>query len=338
MIAIESVRVSLDDAMQAAVQALLAVGVPAENAHLQADLLIDAEARGLPSHGLLRLPRVIDRIRNRVADPVATGRINWRGDALASVDGQNGLGPVVGVHALEVISERCSNSAGVAAAAVHSCNHLGMLAWYARKIADRGQVCIAMTTSEALMHPYGGRIAMVGSNPIAIGVPAQPRALVFDMATSLVSMGKIHDHANRKAQLEPGWALDEDGEETVDAERAKRGSIAPFGGAKGYGLGLAFEVLVTALTGAALGRDVVGTLDSIHPSNKGDVFIVAEAGFGDAVSEYLAAVRTSPPVDPANPVRAPGDSSDVRRDRAATEGIALPGALWDEICTLPLNF
>ncbi|MER6523875.1 Ldh family oxidoreductase [Streptomyces sp. NPDC001508] len=331
----EVVRVAVEDAMRVAVDALIKAGVPAENARLQADLLVDAEARGLPSHGLLRLPRVLERIGNRVTDPVTSGRITWRGQALASVDGQNGLGPVVGAHALDVISQRCADGAGVAAAAVHSCNHLGMLAWYVRRIADRGQVCIALTTSEALMHPYGGRIAMVGSNPVAIGVPARPRPLVFDMATSLVSMGKIHDHANRGARLEPGWALDEDGEDTVDAERAKRGSIAPFGGAKGYGLGLAFEVLVTALTGAALGREVAGTLDSVHPSNKGDVFIVAEAGFGDAVSEYLAAVRASAPVDPASPVRVPGDSSEARRLRAVTDGIELPAGLWDEISTLP---
>ena len=184
------------------------------------------------------------------------------------------------------------------------------------------------------MHPHGGRVAMVGSNPIAIGVPAAPQPLVFDMATSSVSMGKIHDHANRGTQLQPGWALDEHGEPTVDAERAKLGSIAPWGGTKGYGLGLAFEVLVAALTGSALGRDVAGTLDSTRLATKGDVFIVAESSHVGAVSDYLAAVRASAPIDSAEPVRVPGDSSDRRYARAQADGIAVPVALWDEIVTL----
>ncbi len=329
-------RVTVEDAAQLAVAALIKAGAPDENARLQADLLVDAEARGLPSHGLLRLPRVVARIQNGVTDPASVGRLTWQGDALAKVDGGNGLGPVVAMRALDAVSARAAERTGVAVAAVHSSNHLGMLAFYVRRIAQRGQVCIALTTSEALMHPYGGRQAMVGSNPIAIGVPAQPRPLVFDMATSLVSMGKIHDYANRGAVLEAGWALDENGEATVDAERAKRGAIAPFGGAKGYGLGLAFEVLVAALSGSALGRDVAGTLDSTRVANKGDVFIVAEADSVSDISDYLAAVRESAPIDEANPVRVPGDSSDDRYARALVSGVTLPAELWDEIAALAL--
>ena len=330
----ESTVVPLDEAVQVAIRALIKAGAPDENAGLQAELLVDAEARGLPSHGLLRLPRLIARIVNGVCDPAAVGRLTWQGDALALVDGLHGLGPVVGVHALEAVSARAAQSTGVAIAAAYSSNHLGMLSWYVRRVAARGQACIALTTSEALMHPHGGRVAMVGSNPIAIGVPAAPQPLVFDMATSSVSMGKIHDHANRGTQLQPGWALDEHGEPTVDAERAKLGSIAPWGGTKGYGLGLAFEVLVAALTGSALGRDVAGTLDSTRLATKGDVFIVAESSHVGAVSDYLAAVRESAPIDPAEPVRVPGDSSDRRYARAQADGIAVPVALWDEIVTL----
>lgn len=330
----EGTTVTVDEALDVAGAALIKAGVPDENARLQADLLVDAEARGLPSHGLLRLPRVIERIANGVSDPVTRGRITWRGSALAEVDGGNGLGPVVAVHALDAVSARAAEATGVAVAAISSSNHLGMLAWYVRRVAQRGQLCLALTTSEALMHPYGGRTAMVGSNPIAVGVPASPQPLVFDMATALVSMGKIHDHANRGAQLQAGWALDCDGDPTVDPVRAMQGAIAPFGGAKGYGLGLAFEVLVTALTGAALGRDVAGTLDSVRPANKGDVFIVAESGSAQAISRYLDAVRESAPIDPAEPVRIPGDSSDARYAHALAAGIRLPAALWDEIVAL----
>nr|WP_201762373.1 Ldh family oxidoreductase [Pseudarthrobacter psychrotolerans] len=179
-------------------------------------------ASGHPSHGLLRLPRVIERIANGVADPVTTGRSEWRGDAFLAVDGERGLGPVVAEKALTEISQRAKKT-GVALAAISNSNHLGMLAIYAEDVARKGQVLIALTTSEALVHPWGGRKALLGTNPVAIGVPAEPHPFVLDMATGLVSMGKVHDYAHRRQSLEPGWALDGHGDPTLDASAAKDG-------------------------------------------------------------------------------------------------------------------
>src|SRR5690606_34961065 len=189
----------------------------------------DELIKGHVSHGLLRLPRLIQRIKNGVADPNATGTISWRGSALLDVDGQNGLGPVVALHAMNRSCAKVEET-GVATAAIKNCNHLGMLAWYAEKVASSGKVILALTTSEALVHPWGGRKAMIGTNPIAIGVPAHPRPFVLDMATSEVSMGKIHDYANRQEPIPSGWALDKDGNSTTDARAATQGAIAPFGG------------------------------------------------------------------------------------------------------------
>jgi L-2-hydroxycarboxylate dehydrogenase (NAD+) len=324
------VLISLDGASVVAVTALVNAGVPVGAANLQVELLLDAEARGLPSHGLLRLPRLIERIANGVADPVTIGAHRWYGDGLLLVDGQRGLGPVVASAALDEISKR-ARTAGVACAAIASSNHLGALAWYVRRVAEAGQIGIALTTSEAIMHPHGGRVAMVGSNPIAIGVPARPEPLVLDMATSAIPMGKVLDYANRGADLEPGWARDSSGAPTTDANAAKDGSIAPFAGAKGYGLGLALEVLVASLTGSELGTRVVGTLDSVHMANKGDVFMVIDVPSAtalDNVSAYLGEVRKSPAADPAEPVAVPGDGSSVRREHALANGIDVPDEVW----------
>jgi len=114
---------------------------------------------------------------------------------------------------------------GMACAVIHSSNHLGMLAWYVESIARAGQIGIATTISEALVHPWGGRLAMQGTNPLAIGIPATPDPLVLDMSTGLISMGKVHDYALRGRPLEPGWALDASGEPTTSADAAKAGSI-----------------------------------------------------------------------------------------------------------------
>jgi LDH2 family malate/lactate/ureidoglycolate dehydrogenase len=309
--------------------ALRRVSVPEDHAEQQLSLLLEAELRGYPSHGLLRLSRIIERIANGVVDPRATGEGRWRGAALLDMDGMQGLGPVVALSALDAISARARET-GVAMAAIRRCDHLGMLAWYAEKIALKGQVLIALTISEALVHPWGGREAMLGTNPVAIGVPASPTPFVFDMATSIVAMGKIHDHAARGEPIPPGWALDAAGDPTTDAAAAKAGAIAPFGGAKGYGLGLAFEVLVASMAACALGPDVRGTLDSTQPCNKGDVFIVMEpaAHMSALVSEFLDDIRRSVPSDPAHPVRVPGDRAFEMRDRRRTQDITVAPAVW----------
>lgn len=322
----------VEEIRSTALQALTSAGVSPENSEIQLSLLLDAEMRGVASHGLLRLPRVIERIQNGATDPASSAILEWRATALLDVDGRQGLGPVVAMQALDKICERARET-GVASAVIRNCDHLGMLAWYAEHVAARGQILIALTVSEALVHPWGGRKAMLGTNPIAIGIPTSQAPFVFDMATSLVSMGKIHDHANRGVPIPLGWALDAEGNATTDATAAKNGAIAPFGGAKGYGLGLAFELLVTSLTGAAIGTAVKGTLDSTIPCNKGDVFIVVEprSGIAPVISDFMEELRNSPPIDPAAPVRIPGDRARSTRDQSAVQDIALPAEIWSKI-------
>jgi L-2-hydroxycarboxylate dehydrogenase (NAD+) len=326
------VVVSVDECTQAAMLALASVGVPEEHARTQVDLLIDAELRGVPSHGMLRFQRIYDRISNGFADAQTRGAHHWRGEAFLSVDGQNGLGPVVAQHAVATIAERAKQT-GIAVAAISASNHIGMLAWYAEKIAEAGQVSIILTTSEALVHPFGGRVALLGTNPIAIGVPTDTGPFVIDLATSLVSMGKIHDHANRGAALQPGWAVDAQGNPTTDANAAKSGAIAPFGGAKGYALGLAFELLVTALTGAALGRDVTGTLNASKLCNKGDVFIIIDplSGQGAALSAYLDVLRSTPPAEGFEQVLIPGERGRAMRTERRAAGLNLADEMWNTL-------
>lgn len=326
------VTIDIVPAISTCIKALRLAGVPLENAQIQTDLLVEAELRGRASHGLQRLPRIIQRIANGVADPETTGVAQWKGTALLEVDGCHGLGPVVAFSALKQISTRARET-GVATATVSNCNHIGMLALYAQRIAEQGQILVAMTTSEALVHPWGGRKALIGTNPIAIGVPALPTPFVLDMATSLVSMGQIHDYANRDQPLQPGWALDIHGEPTLDAKAARDGAIAPFGDAKGYALGLAIEVLVAGLTGSALGTDVKGTLDNRQPCNKGDVFIVLQPAHNaaQAISAYLDAIRQCEPTRADRPVLVPGDrAEDVRRNSLA-HGVRLPVDIWKQI-------
>ena len=301
-------------------------GVPAGNAAVQAALLVDAQARGLASHGLMRLPRILERIANGVADPRATGVHEWRAPGVLKVDGQQGLGPVVALSALAAAVERARSQGVVVVSIAHS-NHIGSLGFYAERMAAAGQCLLAFTTSEALVHPWGGRSAMLGTNPIAIGVPTGGTPFVMDTATSIVSMGKIHDHAARGAPIPADWALDAEGNATTDAAKARDGAIAPFGGAKGYALGLAFELLVAGLAGAALGRAVKGTLDSTEPCTKADLFIVIDQPVA-ALDAYLALIREAPPAEGFSHIRIPGERGRALREERRRKGIPVNDALW----------
>lgn len=324
--------IAVEEARNRSIEALMNAGVPREYAIIQTDVLIEAELRGNPSHGLLRLPMIIKRIRNGVTNPGAKGSSEWILESFLLVDGENGLGPVVAWNAINKISEK-SESTGISIAAVSNSNHIGMLAWYAEKVAKSGKVLIGLTTSEALVHPWGGREAMVGTNPITVGVPASPKPFILDMATSLVSMGKIHDYANRKESIPDNWALDSLGNPTTDPEKAKKGALTPFGDAKGYALGLAIEVLVGSLTRSALGRNISGTLDSSTKCNKGDIYIVINplGSQLESVSSYLDEIRDSSPSDPNRPVLVPGDRAIAERKKNLEEGIDVPDSIWMEV-------
>lgn len=320
--------------VQSLIRSLLEqAGVPPSHALLQCENFLEAELRGHPSHGLQRLPRLLSRIERGLADPEARGRQIWSGSAFLSVDGGRGLGPVVGLAAVETMLSRI-NEAGIAVAAIRNANHLGMLAPYVEKIAAAGAAGVALSSSEALVHPFGGTQPMLGTNPIAIAMPSGKNSFVLDLATGTVSMGKIHDYARRGIPLPKGWALDRDGAPATDAEAAKTGAITPFGGAKGYGLGLGLELLVAALAGSAFAPDIRGTLDDEHVANKGDVLIAIRPGVpgvAAAIEAYLESIRQS---RGASTVRVPGDGARRRRQRAIEQGIDIDPMLWGQLAEM----
>jgi LDH2 family malate/lactate/ureidoglycolate dehydrogenase len=319
-------------------QILRGFGVPPGEAATQSWALVEADARDHPSHGVQRLTTIVDRIRAGLVVTPAQIAAEWATPAALRIDGGRGLGPVVALRAVEMIGARSAET-GIAVATISNSNHVGMLSLYAERLARLGRVCIAMSTSEALVHPWGGRQAMLGTNPIAIGTPNGEEPVIVDMATSAVSMGRILSHADRGVALSDGWAIDEYGYATTDPIAAVSGALAPFGGAKGYALGAGVEVLVGILTNSALGRDVVGTLDAQHVCNKGDVLIAIDPKvFGDApndaLANFTAALRSSPAVDPAVPVAVPGDRSRARYAHRRATGIDVATTVLDRLQAL----
>lgn len=316
-----------------AVRVLEAQGTPPAAAEMQARVLVEADLRGQHSHGLQRLPTIVERITNGVIDPAGLPRKRWVSESFLEVDGARGLGPVVAFGVVDRLIER-ADEVGFAVAAVHNNNHLGILACYVERIALAGQIGVAFTTSEALVHPWGGRKAMVGTNPVGMGVPTGGEPFLLDMATGAVSRGKILAFARAGRPLSLGWALDVEGNPGTDASLAIDGAISPFGGGKGYALGLGLELLVAALTGSELGERVRGTLDTTSVCNKGDLFLVFSpealglTGIVDRVAAYLDEIRASPSAPGAERIDVPGDRARRTRTERAAHGIPIDDSVW----------
>ncbi len=330
------VTISVDAARSVSERVLLNLDVSAEHAAIQVDLLLEAELRGRASHGLMRLPTIAKRLQNGVAKPGVTGTHRWVANGFLAVDGEHGLGPIVAMAAITEAVKRVPEQ-GIVIAAISKCNHLGMLSWYAEKITSHGIAAIILSTSEALVHPWGGKKAMIGTNPIAIGLPAFGTPFVSDLATSAISMGEIHSYASRGILLPPGLAIDRNGDATQNAAEAKEGAIAPFGGPKGYALGLAIELLVAMISRTSVGRDISGTLDTTLPATKGDIFILidgrAEENLLSTIARYLSDVRAS---GQGTGVLIPGDRALATRQKNLQDGLDLPDRIWNEISAFSL--
>lgn len=328
-----TVTVARDELTELATEFLCERGAPAAAARVQAVHLVEAELRGHPSHGVRRLEVIGARMENGVLDPAAAPRLEWIGAAALRVDGRCGFGPVSAYAAVDALIERVPAS-GVAVASLSRTHHLGMLAPYVERLAAVGLVGIVLSATEGLVHPWGGAGALLGTNPIGIGIGATGGDLILDMSTGATSAGKILDYHARGLPLPEGWAVDPGGEPTTDAAAAAKGAISPFGGPKGYALGLAFGTLVGALTDSALGTEVHGTLDAEKETTKGDVIVafgtslVAGGDTRDKVGDYLDRVRAS---GRTAAVQVPGDRARAERARRMEDGVPIAHDVWQSL-------
>lgn len=327
------IRVTAEEMTCRATEFLIARGAPEDTAQIQAAHLVEAELRGHPSHGLRRLIVLGGRIERGLIDPAAQPQLDWVATGALRVDGRRGFGPVAAYRAVDALVERI-RSTGIAAASLRNTHHLGMLAPYVERMADAGAIGIVLSSTEGLVHPWGGAGALLGTNPIGIGVPATGGDVTVDMSTGAVSVGKILDYRAKNLPLPDGWAVDASGVPTTDAAAAAEGAISPFGGPKGYALGLAFGAMVGALTGTAFGPDVYGTLDVEHQTTKGDVIVAfdaatfAGADMRDPLGGYLDLVRAS---GTGAPVTIPGDRARTARAERLRDGVEIATDVWEQL-------
>ena len=333
-------RVPLGELESTAARTLIIRGATEAEAECVTRTLVNADLRGQHSHGVIRLTTICGRIEAGLIKPSVEPVVEKAAPTLLRVDGKAGFGQVIAWKVMEEVMSLAEEQ-GMALATVRNNNHIGMLGNYLEEAAGRGKILVVLTTSEAMVRPYGGRERMLGTNPIGIGIPAHPRPFVLDMATSETAIGKLIESKARGEPIPEDWAVDESGLPTTDPSAALLGAINPFGGAKGYGLGLAVSLLAGLMSGGAPDPEVVGTLDTENECNKGDLFLAidpdAMAGHGsfvEDISQYLDRFRASAPVPGTDKVLVPGDRGASRAERAKAEGVPIAPSVWKEIRAL----
>src|SRR5712691_2633125 len=190
--------------------------VPEADARLAADVLSAADRRGVDSHGVARLRTYVDLLTVGRINPRPTLRIVRETASTATVDGDNGLGLVVGPKANQIAMDK-AQQAGTGWVAVCHTNHFGIGGYYVLKAIERDMIGWSMTNTTRAVAPFGGAERMLGTNPLAVGVPAgEEPPIVLDMSTCTVPYGKIEMAVRRGESIPLGWAIDGEGRPTTD--------------------------------------------------------------------------------------------------------------------------
>ncbi len=250
------------DRLQARVTRLfMACGMDGADAGLLAESLVQADLRGIHSHGVLRVPDYVAKLTREGVDPAGRPTLLVDSGAALVVEANNAMGQIAGRFAMDRAMAR-ARDVGVALAAVRGSNHCGALDWYTMRAAEEGFLALAGSNALPTMAPWGGRDKIVGLNPLSVAVPAAGRPpLVLDMALGQTAHGKIRVYAQKGEPLPEGWAFDAEGRPTRDAAAALAGLIQPIGGPKGIGLAVMVGLLSTVLSGAAYGT-ASGTMET----------------------------------------------------------------------------
>jgi L-2-hydroxycarboxylate dehydrogenase (NAD+) len=319
---------------------LIAEGVAEEQARTCALRLLEADARGQRAHGIGRLPAYARRIEEGGLNARAQPRLERESTVTGLVDGDNGLGPVVMTYATNVAIAKAREH-GLAWIGVRRSNHAGAGGAYAQLVVDQGLIAIfAAVANINQLAPWGGTEALLGPNPIAIGIPSgKEPGFVLDMATTTVSLGTVRQAVAAGRALPVGWLMDDAGRPVTNPKLVEGAMLVPIGGYKGYGLSLAVAALAGTLNGAASGSNVVNHLqDWTTPTNTGQMIIALDPDvfrprqdFHDEMDTRLHEIRASRPMPGASTILVPGDRSSANRQKAAQAGLEVGASLLAEL-------
>ncbi len=335
-------RIPADRLVDFTTEVLVAQGVLRAHAVTTGERLVEADLRGRSGHGLMRLPLYSRRIQAGGYNLDPDIRMMKETPVSALIDGDNGIGQVVMTVAAETaISKAKENGIGWVAT-VHS-NHAGAAGIYPAMALAEGLGAMYFAVANANgMPPWGGREKLLGTNPMAIAVPARNQnPFQLDIATTVASHGTIKVAAQRGEEMPVGWVIDMDGNPITDPNKAEEGFLVPIGGYKGAGLNFMIGIFAGIMTGAAFGRDVVGFRhDHETPTNTGqsmivfrpDLFIDMDA-FEDRMDAVLEDFHNSESMTD-EPIRMPGDRALEQIGENHRLGVPLAEVLLSQLDSL----
>ncbi len=315
--------------------------VPESDARQAADVLAAADLRGIDSHGVGRLKTYYDLLRRGRINPKPQVKVVRHTMSTATVDGDNGLGLVVGPKANRIAIAKAEQS-GSGWISVFNTNHFGIAGYYVLEALDHDVIGIAMTNTTSIVAPLWGKDRMLGTNPIAIAFPGDEEPpVVIDMATSAAAYGKIEIAQRKNEAIPEGWAIDREGKDTTNPDdMVEGGALLPLGwtralgGHKGYGLAAMVDILSCVLSGAnwgpfappfALGQDIpeksVGKgIGHFFGALRIAGFIHPDA-FKQQMDDWIRTFRATTPAPDTDGPLIPGDPERAAEKKRRADGV-----------------
>lgn len=304
--------------------AFMRAGASREAGASTARALVAAEADGLASHGLSRVPTYLAMLMSGKVDGAAVPTAARPRPGVLAIDAAHGFAyPAIDLAIAE--APGVTRALGVAAVAINRSNHCGAAGLHVERLAEGGLLALMVANAPAAMAPWGGRRPVFGTNPLAFAAPLEGRPpIVIDMALSKVARGHIVLAAQRGEPIPEGWALDAQGQPTTDAKAALKGTMIPLGDAKGAALALMVEILSAALVGAVGSPDATSFLDAEGgPPGTGQLILTLDPdGFAAGFGERMAALAEE--IEGQDGARLPGSRRLAARERAKRDGVVVP--------------
>jgi (2R)-3-sulfolactate dehydrogenase (NADP+) len=318
-----------------ALRALRNAGASEAMAAATATALLHAEASGIPTHGVARLPLYCGHLREGRSSGTAQPAITRDRGGCCLIDARGGLAyAAMALAARESVAR--AQTHGIAFCGVTNSHHAGAMGYHLLPLAAAGLVGFGFTNSPAAINAWGGRRTLFGTNPVAACFPrANDPPLVIDLSLTEVVRGKIMLHADQGKPIPLGWALDRDGNPTTDAKAALTGSLAPIGGVKGAMLALIVELICCALTGAAFGFENDSYFEPGRTPRIGHALIAIDPDAVAGREIYLDRIEALVDAMLADTsVRLPGARREAAAAKAQAEGASIPDALYAQIVAL----
>lgn len=308
------------------------------DAALLTDSLVEADLRGIHSHGVFRVPEYVHKLTRGGVNPQGRPFIAKDSGACLVVDSGNSMGQVGAHFAMQHAIERAQTT-GLAAAAIRGSNHCGAMAYFAMQALPHDMIGIATTNALPTMAPWGGAERLLGINPLGVAIPAaDEQPIVYDAAFAGSAHGKIRVYQQKGLRLPEGWAMDRDGRPTTDPAEAIAGLLMPIGGFKGTGLALIMGVLSSLLSGAAYGAELGSLEEGPKPGRDGHfVMAIRVSAFEDVVifkqrvDAAILQMHACKPGPGVERIYAPGEMEFETKTRYLREGIPLNAVTRQEI-------